>query len=302
VTVGVAAMLKQGVTAIVDHFRQTSMSRDAIDTARAAYESTGVRRSSPWMLRDRVGDDGRLIGAPTGGKPFSLSEVHDLWTEIAKRHNVKSRVAMALAASGPTRCPEGMLEAAVHISRRYSLYLHTHVAETQFGADVAREMYGCPMVRYLDDLGFLGPRTSLAHCVWIDDEELGLIANSGAVVAHNPISNTALGSGIAQVNAMIGAKAHAALGTDGAPSNGSQNIWESVKNAALLARCGTSEPSDWLTAFQALMLVVNGGENFLACDPRLSGDPLLARSMVRVSRSRPTIQPFRYERSRKRSP
>jgi cytosine/adenosine deaminase-related metal-dependent hydrolase len=87
VTLGAAQMLRQGVTAIVDHFRQTPMSLDAIDTARAAYESTGVRAIVAVMLRDRVGGDGRLIGAPTGGKPLSLSDVRDLWTEVAKRHS-----------------------------------------------------------------------------------------------------------------------------------------------------------------------------------------------------------------------
>ena len=276
VTLGTAQMLKQGVTAIVDHFRQTPMSLDAIDTARAAYESTGVRAIVAVMLRDRLGDDGRLIGAPTGGKPWSLSDVRDLWTEVAKRHSPKSRVAMALGPSGPTRCTDGMLEAAAEISRRYSLYLHTHVAETQSEADVAREMYGCPMVRHLDDLGFLGPRTSLAHCVWIDDEEVDLIADSGAVVAHNPISNMALGSGIARVNAMISANAHVALGTDGAASNGAQDIWESVKCAALLARCGTPEPAHWLTACQALTLAVKGGRQLFGLRPSVIGENAVA--------------------------
>jgi 5-methylthioadenosine/S-adenosylhomocysteine deaminase len=267
VTLGTAQMLKQGVTAIVDHFRQTPMSLDAIDAARAAYESTGVRAIVAVMLRDRVGGDGRLIGAPTGGKPLSLSDVRDLWTEVAKRHSPQSRVAMALGPSGPTRCTDGMLESAVEISRRYSLYLHTHVAETQSEADVAREMYGCRMVRHLNDLGFLGPRTSLAHCVWIDDEEVDLIVEAGAVVVHNPISNMALGSGIAPVNAMIGANARVALGTDGAASNGAQDIWESAKCAALLARCGTPESAHWLTARQALTLAVNGGRELFGLRP-----------------------------------
>jgi 5-methylthioadenosine/S-adenosylhomocysteine deaminase len=267
VTFGAAQMLRQGVTAIVDHFRQTPMSLDAIDAARAAYESTGVRAIVAVMLRDRVGGDGRLIGAPTGGKPLSLSDVRDLWTEVAKRHSPQSRVAMALGPSGPTRCTDGMLESAVEISRRYSLYLHTHVAETQSEADVAREMYGCRMVRHLNDLGFLGPRTSLAHCVWIDDQEVDLIVEAGAVVVHNPISNMALGSGIAPVNAMIGANARVALGTDGAASNGAQDIWESAKCAALLARCGTPESAHWLTARQALTLAVNGGRELFGLRP-----------------------------------
>ncbi len=267
VTVGAAQMLKQGVTAVVDHFRQTPLSLEAIDAARAAYESTGLRVIIAAMLRDRVGNDGRLIGAPTGGKPLSVREVRDFWTEVAKRHRPESRVSMALGPSGPTRCTDGMLQIAVELSGQYSLYLHTHVAETRSEADAAEEMYGCRMVKHLDELGFLGPRTSLAHCVWIDDEEIELIARSGAVMAHNPISNMALGSGIAPVKSMIRAKAHVALGTDGAASNGAQHLWESIKSAALLARCGTPEPADWLTAREALMLAIYGGRHLFGLGP-----------------------------------
>jgi cytosine/adenosine deaminase-related metal-dependent hydrolase len=160
-----------------------------------------------------------------------------------------------------------MLEIAVELSRRHSLYLHTHVAETRSEADIAQNMYGCRMVEHLDDIGFLGPRTSLAHCVWINDEEIDLIARSGAVAVHNPISNMALGSGIAPVGSMVRAKAHVALGTDGSASNGAQDIWESVKCAALLPRCNTPEPADWLTAHQALRLMVDGGREIFGLGP-----------------------------------
>jgi cytosine/adenosine deaminase-related metal-dependent hydrolase len=272
---GAAQMLKCGVTAVVDHLRQTPMSLETVDSARAAYDATGVRAMLAVMLRDRVGDDGQLIGAPTGGPPLSTSEVRDLWAEVAKRHSPKSRVAMGLGPSGPTRCTDAMLEIAVELSCRHSLYLHTHVAETRSEADIARNMYGCRMVKHLNEIGFLGPRTSLAHCVWIDDEEIDLIARSGAVAVHNPISNMALGSGIAPVSAMVQAKAHVGLGTDGAASNGAQDIWESVKCAALLARCGTPEPADWLTAHQALLLMIDGGREIFGL-----GAPVVAESSV----------------------
>jgi 5-methylthioadenosine/S-adenosylhomocysteine deaminase len=138
---GAAQMLKCGVTAVVDHFRQTPMSLEALDSARAAYDATGLRAILAVMLRDRVGNDGQLIGAPTGGPPLSLGEVRDLWTEVAQRHSPQSRVAMGLGPSSPTRCTDAMLEIAVELSRRHSLYLHTHVAETRSEADIAQH---CP--------------------------------------------------------------------------------------------------------------------------------------------------------------
>lgn len=264
---GAAQMLRRGVTAVVDHFRQTPMSIEALDSARAAYECTGMRAMIAVMLRDRVGSDGRLIGAPTGGRPLSVKEVRELWTEVAKRHNPASRVAVGLGPSGATRCSDEMLEVAVEISRQYSLCLHIHVAETSFEADAANEQYGCRAVTHLSDLGFLGPHASLAHCVWVDDDEIDLIARSGAVVIHNPISNMALGSGIAPVRSMLQAGVHVALGTDGAASNGGQDIFECIKCAALLPRCGTSEAGRWLTAREALGLAIVGGREIFGLRP-----------------------------------
>jgi cytosine/adenosine deaminase-related metal-dependent hydrolase len=276
VLLGAVQMLKQGVTAVVDHFRQTPATIEALDTARDTYERTGMRVILAVMLRDRVRNDGQLIGAPTGGGPLSTTAVRDFWQEVANRHRPQSRVAMGLGPSAPTRCTDAMLEMAVEISRQHTLYLHTHVAETRSESDAAQDLYGCRTIRYLNDLGFLGPRTSLAHCVWIDDEEVDLIARSGAVVAHNPISNMVLGTGIAPVRSLIDGKVHVAVGTDGAASNGAQNIWETIKCAALLARCGAPAPSEWLSARDALMLGVGGGRRVFGLPPGVIAENAVA--------------------------
>ncbi len=190
-----------------------------------------------------------LIGAPTGRQPrrsggarfLDRSPQND--TGPIARLNGSGSLWPRLAARGtdaPNRC---------RTSRQYSLYLHTHVAETRSEADAAEEMYGCRMVKHLDE-----PRVSRAahlrppHRVWIDDEEIELIARSGAVMAHNPISNMALGSGIAPVKSMIRAKAHVALGTDAPRPTVHSTYGRASSPAALLARCGTPEPADGATA------------------------------------------------------
>lgn len=261
---GAAQMLKRGVTAVVDHFRQTPASLQAIDNARAAYAATGMRAMIAVMLRDRVAGNGQMVGVASRIRPISISEARELWTEVAKRNDPRSRVTMALGPSGATRCSDEMLELAVEIAQRHSLCLHTHVAETRSCAENALQLFGCRTVRHLADLGFLGPRTSLAHCVWIDDGEIDLIAQSRAVAVHNPISNLVLGAGVAPVRAMLAAGVRVAVGTDGAASNGGQDIFESIKCAALLARNGTANTGDWLTAGQAMRLAVNGGREIFA--------------------------------------
>lgn len=270
---GAAQMLKRGVTAVVDHFRQTPASLQAIDSARAAYAATGMRAMIAVMLRDRVAGNGQMVGVASRIRPISIPEARELWTEVAKRNDPRSRVTMALGPSGATRCSDEMLELAVEIAQRHSLCLHTHVAETRSCAENALQLFGCRTVRHLADLGFLGPRTSLAHCVWIDDGEIDLIAQSRAVAVHNPISNMVLGAGVAPVPAMLAAGAWVAVGTDGAASNGGQDIFESIKCAALLARNGTANAGDWLTACQAMRLAVNGGrEIFSLAQPAIMPD------------------------------
>jgi 5-methylthioadenosine/S-adenosylhomocysteine deaminase len=264
---GVAAMLKRGVTAVVDHFRQTPASVEAIHSARAAYEASGMRAMVAVMLRDRVTENGQLVGVASKIRPISISEARELWIEVTKGQEAGSRVAMALGPSGPTRCSDEMFELAIEIAQRHSLCLHTHVAETRSCAEEALQLFGCRTVRHLADLGFLGPRTSLAHCVWIDDEEIDLIAQSRTVSVHNPISNMVLGSGVAPVPAMLAAGARVAVGTDGAASNGGQDIFESIKCAALLARNSTPNPGDWLTASKAMKLAVNGGREIFSLGP-----------------------------------
>jgi 5-methylthioadenosine/S-adenosylhomocysteine deaminase len=264
---GAALMLKRGVTAVVDHFRQTPASLPAIDSARAAYAATGMRAMIAVMLRDRVADNGQMVGVASRIRPISIPEARELWTEVTKRNDPRSRVTMALGPSGPTRCSDEMFELAVEIAQRHSLCLHTHVAETRSCAENALQLFGCRTVRHLADLGFLGPRTSLAHCVWIDDEEIDLIARSRTVAVHNPISNMVLGTGVAPVPAMLAAGARVAVGTDGAASNGGQDIFESIKCAALLARNSTPNAGDWLTASKAMKLAVNGGREIFSLAP-----------------------------------
>lgn len=264
---GVAEMLKRGVTAVVDHFRQTPASIEAIDSARAVYETSGMRAMIAVMLRDRVAENGHMVGVASKIRPITISEAEGFWTEAIRRNDPRSRVSMALGPSGPTRCSDEMLELAVEIAQRHSLCLHTHVAETRSCAENALRLFGCRTVRHLADLGFLGPRTSLAHCVWINDEEINLIAQSRTVVVHNPISNMVLGSGVAPVPAMLAAGAKVAVGTDGAASNGGQDIFETIKCAALLARNSTPNPGDWLTASNAMKLAIHGGREIFSLGP-----------------------------------
>ena len=79
----------------------------------------------------------------------------------------------------------------------------------------------------------------LAHCVWLDDEEIAILARTGATVSHNPMSNLKLASGIARVPDMLAAGVRVTIGTDGAISGNDLDMWMALRLAATLHRAAT---------------------------------------------------------------
>ena len=94
----------------------------------------------------------------------------------------------------------------------------------------------------------------LAHCVWLDDEEIAILARSGATVSHNPVSNLKLASGIARVPDLLAAGVRVALGTDGAISGNDLDLWMALRLAATLHR-GATRRADAVTTAQAFRMV-----------------------------------------------
>jgi 5-methylthioadenosine/S-adenosylhomocysteine deaminase len=105
------------------------------------------------------------------------------------------------------------------------------------------ETYGQRPVAWLDSIGVLDSHTQIVHAVWVDSTEIQLVNNRRAVVIHCPVSNAVLGSGVAPIAAMIQLGIPVRLGTDGSASNDTQNIWETLKFAACMARAVGLDPT-----------------------------------------------------------
>jgi cytosine/adenosine deaminase-related metal-dependent hydrolase len=146
------------------------------------------------------------------------------------------------------------------LARDRGLTLQIHVAETKAGAYAAYVRYGKSAISKLDELGLLGPRTILAHCVWIDERDMDLIAERGATISHNPVSNLKLGSGIAPLARMLERGCKVALGTDGSASSDNQNLFGVIRQAALLPRVTERSHERWPIAADVLtMATFDGG-------------------------------------------
>lgn len=126
---------------------------------------------------------------------------------------------------------------AIEMAQRYKTGFHTHCSESEVEIGGFIEVYGKRPMHVLKDLGFFEtPRTMLAHAVWLDEAEVELISKYNVSVAHNPVSNMKLASGIAPVADMLKRGVPVGLGTDGEKENNNFDMFEEMKAASLLGK------------------------------------------------------------------
>jgi 5-methylthioadenosine/S-adenosylhomocysteine deaminase len=153
------------------------------------------------------------------------------------------------------------------------LILQIHLSETEQEVSDCLDAHGKRPAAYLDELGFLGPRTILAHGVWLDREELHLVADRGSTIVSNPAANMklAVGAAFPYIEAS-GAGAHLALGTDGVSSNSNLDMLEEVKLFSLLAKHTAGDPAV-APANEALQIARGRRSPALAGTPLEPGQP-----------------------------
>lgn len=147
-------------------------------------------------------------------------------------------------ASGPLtawRCSAATLEKTHHLALKHGSFSHIHLSETRQEVDITVEETGLPPVKWLADLGLLDEHSQIVHAVWVNEDEIKLIAQAQAPVIHCPVSNAVLGSGIAPVKEMLEHGIKVTLGTDGPASNDTQDSFENMKMALCLARAAGLE-------------------------------------------------------------
>jgi 5-methylthioadenosine/S-adenosylhomocysteine deaminase len=166
---------------------------------------------------------------------------------------------VALAPAGPQRCTDELLRAFAEVSRAEQRVVHSHILETKVQAVSAREFWGKSMIAHLKDIGLLSPRLTVIHAVWLSREDIAMVAEAGATVAHNPICNLKLRSGVAPVREYLAAGVTVALGTDNPSANDSSNLFDSVKFAALLQHLDGPTPRAGSPARTALRMATAGG-------------------------------------------
>ncbi|MCK5196899.1 MAG: amidohydrolase family protein [Spirochaetales bacterium] len=218
---GAAEMLLSGVTAVADHYF-------AMDRAFDAYVKSGMRANLAWAV----------FGAgPDSKKQFETAM--DFTREYTGKN---SRILISLGPHSPYICPEDFLTRIVLESKELNLPMHIHVSETEDQVVQSLKNTGLTPVQVLDKTGVLREGTILAHAYWATDEDLKLIKKRGAGIAHCAKTYMKFGDINDLLPRALKAGVKVALGSDGLASNNTVDIFETARDAALLAKCSTQNP------------------------------------------------------------
>ena len=140
-------------------------------------------------------------------------------------------------------CTTDAFRAAAALADEFDTGIHTHSSETIWEVQESLSRFGGRPIEELFRRGILGPRTVIAHCVWLDDREIQLLAQTGTAVAHCPCSNMKLSSGPARIGALAAAGVTVGLGSDGEKENNNLDLLEEMKFASLLQKVSTLDPT-----------------------------------------------------------
>ena len=247
-------MLKTGTVGFVDMYW---FSREILKAATEA----GIRALITYGMLD-LGDAERRERSLKDAKEF---------IEYGRKLGGE-RVGVGLGPHAPYTCSREMLEAVRDLADKEKVPIHIHVAETRHEQAEFEKKYGMREVEYLAKIGFLGEDVSIAHGVWLTRREIRELAEYDVKVVHCPISNLKVAvGGIAPVVEMIKSGVSVALGTDGAASNNSLDMFETMKIAALLQKHHHWNPAI-LNATTVLSMTIHGGSRILGRDMRIDGE------------------------------
>jgi cytosine/adenosine deaminase-related metal-dependent hydrolase len=257
--------LLSGGTCVIDHsYLLPGHELETVAALAKAYKQAGIRAFIAPLIQDQSLGSGLPLNSSLSGNTRirPAAELLALMEEIVQQfHQPELGINIALGPTGFHRCSDELFEGCVELSVRHNLCRHTHLLETKAQRLLAQQRYGMTAVQRLQQLGFLDRRTSLAHGVWLGDEDIQILAETGSTVVHNPVSNLRLGSGIAPILKYLRAGVSVAFGCDGAASNDAQDLLEAIKLGTILHTVTDPEYRNWLTPRQAIEMATRGGAN-----------------------------------------
>ena len=167
-----------------------------------------------------------------------------------------------VAPHSPYSCSRDLLEASLELAKEEDIPLHIHVAETQEESGIILKRYGKRPIAFLDELGYLDHKAVFAHGVELNEAEITRLADSQVAIAHNPISNLKLASGIAPVVQLKKAGVPVGIATDSVASNNNLDMFEEGRTAALLQKMKSGDASQFPIETALKALTIEGAKVF----------------------------------------
>jgi guanine deaminase len=245
-----------------------------------AYAEVGMRAVVAPMVADRSlyeAIPGLLDVLPPGLQdevarhrpaPWPTS-IAGLRAALGAQRHPRDQVRLAVAPTIPHHCSDEFIRACADLAREHGVGLHSHVAESKVQAIVGLQRYGKTLTAHLDDLGALGPHFTVAHGVWLDEDDMQRLGDRGSAVAHNPGSNLRLGNGLADMRAMLERRVTVGIGTDGANCSDNLNMYEAMRLASLVSKGRTPDVERWVTTEDVVLAATEGSARALGFEGRL---------------------------------
>ena len=235
---GLIEMIKSGTTCFLDMYFFVE------DTLKAINESK-IRACISRGLTSGEGEDAKI------------QEVRDLY---GKYNDYEGRIKIMVGPHAVYTCSEDFLKKCLNLTKELNTRLHIHLNESKNEVEESLKAHGKSPIEWVDYLGLLEVPTIAAHCVWLNENDMNILKNKNVNVAHNPVSNLKIASGIANIYKMQKEGINVCLGTDGAASNNNLNMFKDLNIASLLSKGLNLEPVA-TTAYETLeMATINGAK------------------------------------------
>jgi 5-methylthioadenosine/S-adenosylhomocysteine deaminase len=270
-----AEMILSGTTTVADgYFFEHDAARAFADAGMRGVTAQGV------------------IDFPAPGVPDPTNNISAAGEFIDFWQMKNPLITPAVFAHSPYTCSGNTLQKAKELARAKKVTLFIHVAESRFEADMITDMQGGSPIRHLEALGILDPATVCVHCVWADEEDLVVLAESGAGVVVCPQSHLKLASGIAPLETMLKKDIPVGLGTDGAASNNSLDMFREIDICAKIQKIRLLDPVA-VPAAEVLAMATTGGASVLGMETTIGSLSAGKKAdIILINLDTPHLQPM----------
>jgi 5-methylthioadenosine/S-adenosylhomocysteine deaminase len=270
---GAIECLGNGITTVQDMVGCGPGSETHVETILRTYREVGIRCVLGLQVGNRAAIDclpGLRDTLPANLAPLlsaTAPEVGRIVDFVAGplAGNSQPRLHWAIAPGSPQRCTFELLTGLAGLAERYKLPVVTHVNESKLQVYLARELYrdyGGSAIDYLEAAGLFNDRLCMAHCIWLNDDEIERTAAANVAVTTNPASNLKLKNGVAPLRKLRRAGIRLGLGCDNVSAGDAQNMFEAMKLVCNL-NAGKGTRASGFSAKDALAMATTGGAEIL---------------------------------------